>query len=141
MNAVQTAMIILMLPIINFVFSLIFLAMIMYENKCPDDTGRMTTGFYIFFMILTALHLAIFGAAMNKYLKDKNKPENQPKMKISSIISITITSLICILSVYYGNKYCRDTLFWTVIIFPIIIFFIGYFLFIKLYGDITSLYN
>ena len=141
MNIIQTAMIIWMLPIINFVFSLIFLAMIMYENKCPDDTGRMTTGFYIFFMILTALHLAMFGVAMNKYLKDKNKPKNQQKVTISSIISIIITSMICILSIYYGNKYCRDTLFWSVIIFPIILFFIGLFLIVKMFGDISSLYN
>ncbi len=141
MDVVQTAMILQILPVIHFVFSILFFAMIMYENKCPENTGRMTTGFYIFFMILTALHLAIFGFAMNKYLKDKNKPENKKKVTIGSLISIIITSLICILSIYYGNEYCRDTLFWTVIIFPIIIFFIAYFLFVKLVGDISSFYN
>ena len=94
MDVVQTAMILQILPVIHFVFSILFFAMIMYENKCPENTGRMTTGFYIFFMILTALHLAIFGFAMNKYLKDKNKPENKKKVTIGSLISIIITSLI-----------------------------------------------
>ena len=48
MDVVQTAMILQILPVIHFVFSILFFAMIMYENKCPENTGRMTTGFYIF---------------------------------------------------------------------------------------------
>lgn len=138
MDIIQSAMILWMLPVLYCVFSIIFFGMIMYENKCPNDTGRMTNGFFFFFMLLLTCHLAIFGVELNRYVKERNKPEGERKSTIGSLVGLILTSLLCILSVYYANEYCRDNLFWTVIIFPVIIFFIAYFLYVKMISDITT---
>tara|TARA_B110000285_G_C15055488_1_gene579343 strand:- start:946 stop:1368 length:423 start_codon:yes stop_codon:yes gene_type:complete len=135
MNPIQTAMILGALPMIYCVFSIIFLGMIMYQNKCQDNTGRMTNGFFFFFMLLVTCQLAIFGNQVNEYIKEKRRQDNENTYQgnlLGSLIVVALTSLICILSVYYANNYCRDTLLWTVITFPVIIFLIAYFLFVRL---------
>ena len=105
-----------MIPHLNVLISIIILLVIFYHNKSVDCADP-STGKMIGVFILSAFHLIIIGFALQRYstIQTAREKKNYLINLLLYIISITIF----IVSLVYTIKYCHDSMFWFVLLWPI----------------------
>ncbi len=105
-----------MIPHLNVLISIIILLVIFYHNKSVDCADP-STGKMIGVFILSAFHLIIIGFALQRYSTIQTAREK--KNYLINLLLYIISVTIFIISLVYTIKYCQDSMFWFVLLWPI----------------------